>query len=136
MRALCIGGTGVISSAVAELAVRRGWEVIALNRGNREVPAGVMSWQADIRQEREVAALVERESFDVVMDFIAYTREDVERDWRIFRGRAKQYILSAVHPIPLHKQITLSMTYMANPMAVLPDKIAVKTYDEPSEGFQ
>ncbi|MFQ9798892.1 MAG: hypothetical protein ACLR23_08050 [Clostridia bacterium] len=60
MRALCIGGTGVISSAVAELAVRRGWEVIALNRGNREVPAGVMSWQADIRQEREVAALVER----------------------------------------------------------------------------
>lgn len=43
MRALCIGGTGVISSAVAELAVRRGWEVIALNRGNREVPAGAGS---------------------------------------------------------------------------------------------
>ena len=32
MRALCIGGTGVISSAVVELAAERCWEVIALNR--------------------------------------------------------------------------------------------------------
>ena len=132
MRALCIGGTGVISSAVAELAVRRGWEVIALNRGNREVPAGVMSWQADIRQEREVAALVERESFDVVMDFIAYTREDVERDWRIFRGKTKQYIFissASAYQKPLTDYVVNESTPLANPYwQYSRDKIACEDF--------
>lgn len=132
MRALCIGGTGVISSAVTELAVERGWGVIALNRGNREVPAGVISWQADIRQEQEVAALVERESFDVVMDFIAYTREDVERDWRIFRGKIKQYIFissASAYQKPLTDYVVNESTPLANPYwQYSRDKIACEDF--------
>ena len=132
MRALCIGGTGVISSAVTELAVERGWEVTALNRGNREVPAGVISWQADIRQEQEVAALVERESFDLVVDFIAYTREDVERDWRIFRGKIKQYIFissASAYQKPLTDYVVNESTPLANPYwQYSRDKIACEDF--------
>ncbi len=34
MRALFIGGTGTISTAVSRLAVELGWELYLLNRGN------------------------------------------------------------------------------------------------------
>lgn len=32
------------------------------------------------------------ERFDVAVDFIAFTEEDVQRDVRLFAGRAAQYI--------------------------------------------
>lgn len=38
MKALFIGGTGTISTAVAALAMDKGWEVTLLNRGSKPVP--------------------------------------------------------------------------------------------------
>ena len=35
MKALLIGGTGVISSSITRLLLEKGWEVTLLNRGNR-----------------------------------------------------------------------------------------------------
>jgi nucleoside-diphosphate-sugar epimerase len=43
MRVLFVGGTGIISSACAQLAVERGMELVLLNRGRSQkldVPAG------------------------------------------------------------------------------------------------
>lgn len=42
MKALFIGGTGLISSAVSERAIQKGWELTLLNRGRRSqfVPEG------------------------------------------------------------------------------------------------
>ena len=39
MKALFIGGTGVISTAVGALALARGWELTLLNRGTNAVSA-------------------------------------------------------------------------------------------------
>ena len=44
MKALFIGGTGVISTAISQLVTERGWDLTLLNRGNR---AGEV--QRDIR---------------------------------------------------------------------------------------
>ncbi len=43
MKALLVGGTGIISMAITELLVKQNWEVYLLNRGNRsnELPQGV-----------------------------------------------------------------------------------------------
>ena len=38
MKALFIGGTGTISTAVTALAREKGWEVTLLNRGSKPVP--------------------------------------------------------------------------------------------------
>ena len=42
MKALFVGGTGCISSAVSRLAVEQGFELYLLNRGNKSnfVPSG------------------------------------------------------------------------------------------------
>ncbi|MEU3247446.1 reductase, partial [Streptomyces sp. NPDC006875] len=41
MRLLVLGGTEFAGRAVAEAAVRRGWEVTVFHRGRHRPPAGV-----------------------------------------------------------------------------------------------
>jgi len=120
MRALFIGGTGTISTAVSKLAVEKGWELYLLNRGNRpeRVPAGARVIQCDISQESEVTQKLEGMTFDVVADFIAFVPGQVERDIRLFSGKTAQYIFissASAYQKPLsHYRITES-TPLANP---------------------
>ena len=92
MKALFIGGTGTISTAVTALAKERGWEITLLNRGSRPVPDGMESIVADIHDEAAVARELEGRTYDVVAQFIAYGAGDVERDIRLFQGKTRQYI--------------------------------------------
>lgn len=92
MKALIIGGTGTISTAVVALALSKGWELTVLNRGNRKLPAGVEGIVADIHDEEAVAAAISGRKFDVVAQFIAYGADDVERDIRLFAGCTDQYM--------------------------------------------
>ena len=94
-KALFIGGTGTISSAVTELVARDdSWELWLLNRGNRrnELPENVHCIIADINDEQSVLHGIEDLHFDCVCDFIAFKPEQVERDFRLFSGRTEQYI--------------------------------------------
>lgn len=95
MRALFIGGTGTISMAITRKAAEAGHELFLLNRGNRRVEGldGVTYLTADINQEEEkVKELIADLQFDVVADFIAFTPEQLERDYRLFGGRTRQFI--------------------------------------------
>jgi nucleoside-diphosphate-sugar epimerase len=122
MRALFIGGTGIISSACAELAVKRGWELYLLRRGistAHPVMPGTKTIQADMYGS--VDTIHERLgdlAFDVVVDFIAYKTADIERDISIFRGRTKQFMFissaSAYQKPPTHYVIT-EETPLINP---------------------
>lgn len=120
MKALLIGGTGTISSAITRQLAEQGCELYLLNRGTRKeiVPEGVQVLQADIHDEAQVARLLGDHEFDVVADFIAFHPEHVERDFRLFGGRTKQYMFissaSAYQKPPADYRITES-TPLANP---------------------
>ena len=94
MKALLIGGTGTISSAITKRLAEIGWETYLLNRGNRNgnVPENVKLITADINNESEAAAALGDMKFDVVCDFICFHPEQAERDFRLFNGRTKQFI--------------------------------------------
>jgi nucleoside-diphosphate-sugar epimerase len=95
MKALFIGGTGTISMAIVKrLANEMNWEVWLLNRGNRraDVPEGVKQIQADIHDEQAAEEALGDLCFDTVCEFIGFHVEDVERDYRLFKGRTRQYI--------------------------------------------
>ncbi len=94
MRVLFIGGTGVISSACAQLAVERGLELSVLNRGRSErpLPAAVEVLQADMRNGAAVRQALAGRVFDAVVEWIAFTPEHLEVDLELFRGRTAQYI--------------------------------------------
>ena len=124
MRVLFIGGTGFISTAVSRLGVERGMELFLLNRGRRGpdsglvAPAGSKNLVADVHDVGELRRAIEEMEFDVVVDWIAYKPEDVERDIAVFGGRTKQFVFissaSAYQKPPAH-YLTTESTPLANP---------------------
>ena len=94
MRVLFIGGTGVISSACSDLALQRGVELYLLNRGQtqRPIPRGARVIHADIRDPGATRQALDNLIFDAVVDWIAFTPEQVQTDIDLFRGRTGQYI--------------------------------------------
>jgi len=119
MRVLFIGGTGFISAAVSRMAIAQGFELYLLNRGLRiaHLP-GSYGLNADINRLADVRATLQDLEFDVVVDWIAYTQDDIERDLALFRGRVKQYVFissaSVYQKPPAHYLITES-TPLHNP---------------------
>ena len=122
MKVLFIGGTGLISSACSELALQRDMDLYILNRGvSTKYPflAGAKHLVGDVRtDEAGVADLLAPHHFDVVVDWIAFTPADIERDLRLFSGKTDQFIFissaSAYQKPPQHYIIT-EETPMENP---------------------
>ena len=94
MKILFIGGTGVISSACSELALQRGMELYLLNRGrsSRPTPVGAIHLKGDIRQPATVTAVLGDLTFDAVVEWVAFTSDQVKSDIELFRHRTRQYI--------------------------------------------
>jgi nucleoside-diphosphate-sugar epimerase len=94
MKVLFIGGTGIISSACSELALKQGIDLYLLNRGcsSRPVPDGAKILRADIRQPASVTATLGDLTFDSVVEWVAYTPDQVQVDLDLFRHRSRQYI--------------------------------------------
>ena len=120
MKVLIIGGTGTISSAITRLLSQSGCELYLLNRGNRnkEFPSNVKMISADINQEEEVNRLLGSLSFDTICEFIGFTREHVERDYRLFKDRTKQYIFissASAYQKPLADYRITEATSLSNP---------------------
>ncbi|MFC5464099.1 SDR family oxidoreductase [Lederbergia graminis] len=120
MKALFIGGTGTISTAITKQLVEKGWELYLLNRGNRNelLPEGVKVITADINDEDKVSELIQDLHFDVVADFIAFVPSHLERDYRLFKGKTKQFIFissASAYQTPLADYRVTEGTPLANP---------------------
>ncbi len=119
--ALFIGGTGTISMAITRAVAKdKDWELFLLNRGSRsdEVPDNVRIINADINDEDAVSELIDGMRFDCVCDFIGFTPDQVERDYRLFRGRCGQYIYissASAYNKPCRSHIITEGTALANP---------------------
>lgn len=119
MKALIIGGTGIISSAIVRRLVEKKWDVYVLNRGNRSsiLPKEVKQIIVDINDEEKVKDMLDGMYFDTVCEFIGFTVEHVERDYRLFNGKTNQYIFissaSAYHK-PSRSYIITEATTLAN----------------------
>ena len=121
MKALFVVGTGIISTAIVNRLVKElHWEVWLINRGNRNhvVPEGVHQIIADINDEAAVAEKIKDLTFDTICEFIGFTVDQVERDYRLFKDKTRQYIYissaSAYHK-PAASYIVNEGTTLANP---------------------
>lgn len=119
MRVLFIGGSGFISTAVSRQAVAKGFELYVLNRGLNPVQlAGSHHLTADIHKPEEMRTALQDMEFDVVVDWLAYKPDDIERDLALFRSRVGQFVFissaSAYQKPPTHYLISES-TPLFNP---------------------
>ncbi len=134
MKILMIGGTGTISMAITRQLAEQGHEVYLLNRGTRNalLPEGVRTIVADIQQEEQVRQHLEGMCFDAVCEFIGFVPAQVERDYRLFSGKTKQYIYissASAYQKPLSDYRITEGTPTANPYwQYSRDKIACEAY--------
>ena len=133
MKALFIGGTGVISTAISRLLVSQGWDLTLLNRGNRQSDVkGARQLTLDISDESAAAKAIAGEAYDVVADFIAFVPAQAERDVRLFRGKTAQYIVissASAYQKPLSHPVVTEATPLSNPYwEYSRNKIAIEEY--------
>jgi nucleoside-diphosphate-sugar epimerase len=119
MKILFIGGTGIISTASTALAAKRGLDLTLLSRGQHEshLPAGVKTLIADVN-DPDLLHKLEHESFDAVVDWIAFTPADIERDLKLFRGRTRQFVFissASAYQKPQTHYLMTESTPLANP---------------------
>lgn len=119
MKVLYIGGTGNISTASSKRAIEQGIDLYLLNRGNRDVEIkGAKTITGDIYNLDEMRTVLKDHSWDVVVNWIAFTPEHIENDLELFRGKTNQYIFistaSAYQKPPTFPLITES-TPLYNP---------------------
>ena len=94
MKILFIGGTGTISMAITRLLAEQGHELYLLNRGNRnlDLPDNVRTIITDINDEQGTAEKLKGMEFDCVGEFIGFVPSQLERDYRLFKDKTRQFI--------------------------------------------
>ena len=121
MKVLFIGGTGIISSACSQLAIDKGLDLYLLNRGKttyRSVPKGAHIITSDINDVDRIRKEINGLHFDSVVDWIVYTKEQLERDILLFRENAGQYIFissASVYQKPIANLPITESTMIDNP---------------------
>ena len=134
MKILFIGGTGTISMAITRLLASQGHEMYLLNRGSRstELPENVTVINGDINSEEEIRQKLAGMEIDVVGEFIGFVPAQVERDFRLFGGKTKQYIYissASAYQKPLSDFRITESTPLANPYwQYSRDKIACEEF--------
>ena len=122
MKILFIGGTGILSSACAELAIARGHELFVLNRSTSmqyPLPEGAILLKGDVHaDEAHLTSLVADHRFDAVVDYIAFSPYDIERDLRLFLGKTDQFMFissASAYQKPVKNFLITEETPLENP---------------------
>ena len=144
MKILFIGGTGTISMAITKELAKKDVDLYLLNRGNRtsELPENVKVINVDINDEELVKEKIKDLEFDSICDFIGFVPEQVERDYRLFKGKTKQYMYissASAYNKPVRSYVINEGTSLANPYweysrnKIACEELLMKLYRE--EGF-
>jgi nucleoside-diphosphate-sugar epimerase len=94
MKALIIGGTGLISAGIVKHLLARGASVTVYNRSQREntLPGTVKTLVGDRNQFDAFEATFKDQRFDVVIDMICFNADQANSDVRAFGGRCDHFI--------------------------------------------
>jgi nucleoside-diphosphate-sugar epimerase len=119
MKVLFIGGTGMISAAVSRMALAEDFDLSLLNRGQQSARLpGAFHLTADVHDPDSMRATLDGLEFDVVVDWIAYTPNDIERDIALFSGRVSQFIFigsASAYQKPPREYLITEATPLSNP---------------------
>lgn len=92
---LIVGGTGVLSYAIVNEAVKQGMSVTCINRGKskeQEIPPNVNVIHADYRNSAQIERVLEGYYYDAIIDVLCYTEKDIDYSISLFKDKCSQYI--------------------------------------------
>lgn len=94
MKVLVVGGSGNISTSIVGELRGLGHEVAVVVRGNHrdELPPEVRRINADRKDYAAFEARMREETWDAVIDMVAFSADDAASALRAFTGRAGHYV--------------------------------------------
>lgn len=95
MNILVVGGTGVISYAVVQEAVKKGIHVTCINRGKSKkqiLSPKVEVFITDYHDEKKIRNFLVGKQYDAVIDVLCFKATDIEYSVNLFKDVCKQYI--------------------------------------------
>jgi nucleoside-diphosphate-sugar epimerase len=92
MKILFLGGTGNISTECAALLHERGHEILVVTRGHGAVPPGYQAIVADRKDAVAMRAALNGVQPEVVINFLGYDLPEMQADYELFKGVARQYV--------------------------------------------
>lgn len=115
MKILIIGGTGFISSRIAEKFLTKGYIITLLNRGktkNELAKNQNLSFVYGDRNDRKVLSeLTSKQKFDVVYDMIAYDENDSQTVVDAFKDKIGRFIhCSTISVYMLQRDVQIPVT--------------------------
>lgn len=93
MKVLFIGGTGTISSACSEYCIKKGHELFLYNRAQsiRKPAEGANVIEGDYKNRKLTSSLLNNKYFDIIVNWLAFTPEDIDFDINLFRDNVGHY---------------------------------------------
>ncbi len=138
MNILLIGGTGNISTEVADCAYKQGHTIIVASTGNHPVPSSYHHIQLDRTIPEQCKEKLANIDADMVIDFFAFVPDHIKTLHSILKGKIRQYIFissATVYEKP-HKRLPITEnTPRNNPFwSYAQDKIACEEFLESVHG--
>lgn len=93
MKILLIGGSGIISTCITELAIKRGEDITVLNRGRHAafLPEGAKVITGDAN-DPEIGEKLAGLHFDVIADFVAFSTGQLAAHIKAFYPHCDQFV--------------------------------------------
>ena len=94
MKILIIGGTGVLSSAVVNEAIKQDIHVTMINRGNNKemIPQNTNLILADKNDKTYISHRLENCYFDAIIDFLCISEDELKESFTFYASYTNQYI--------------------------------------------
>ena len=120
---LVVGGTGVISFAVVNEALKQGFKVTCINRGksrNQILPKEVETIIANYKDKELISKKLENRHFNAVLDVLCFHKEDIDYSLSILKDHCDQYLFfssAEVYNKPKYKNEVYDETAeLSNPL--------------------
>ena len=90
---LILGGTGIIGRELTTLALKKGFAVFVVSRGNKKATVdGVTLIHADVRNNDSFAMAVKDYTFDAAIDLVSFNAFQATSVMNILQNKTKQYM--------------------------------------------
>jgi len=122
MKALVIGGTGLISTGIIKHLHASGADITVFNRAQRPstLPANVKTIVGDRNDFPAFKKQFAGQTFDVVIDMIAFGKDQAESDVATFAGRCQQFIFCSTvctYGVKIPGKVLVDETFPQEPIS-------------------
>lgn len=91
MNILILGGTGSIGCALVNLLKNTSWNVVVTSRKAKDCVGNVTYIEGNAHEKHFLTACLQKEEWDTIVDFMAYTTEEFSEKYELFLKNTSQY---------------------------------------------